>query len=241
MPTAVVLDLKLPGLPGKELCRAFKADKASVPVVVVSASTEVADKVLLLELGADDYVTKPFSPKELLARVRRAVHRWGPKPTDFTNVAMRPIRHECLAFGDVQIDFTGMAATRAGKPLRLAPQEFGLLKVFSRSPGRSFSREELLNEICEYKRNQDYPSTRVIDNCVLRLRQKLEPDPASPRYFLTMHGLGYKFKSSLSKKNAVGTRKTTLATASKYEQRSNPCSLVCPCAARLPDSYLENI
>jgi DNA-binding response OmpR family regulator len=195
-PTAVVLDLKLPGLPGKELCRVFKADKASIPIVVVSAITDVIDKVLLLELGADDYVTKPFSPKELLARVRRAIRRRGPKPTDFTNVAIRPIQHECVAFGDVRIDFTGLEATRAGKPLKLAAKEFGLLKVFSRSPGTAFSREELLNEIYEYKHNQDYPSTRVVDNCVLRLRQKLEPDPASPRYFLTMHGLGYKFKSS---------------------------------------------
>jgi DNA-binding response OmpR family regulator len=112
-PTAVVLDLKLPDLPGKELCRAFKADAESVPVVVVSATTDVIDKVLLLELGADDYVTKPFSPKELLARVRRAIRRWGAKPPDFTNVAMKPIEHESLAFGDVHIDFTGMAATRA--------------------------------------------------------------------------------------------------------------------------------
>jgi DNA-binding response OmpR family regulator len=195
-PTAVVLDLKLPDLPGKELCRAFKADKASVPIVVVSAITDVIDKVLLLELGADDYVTKPFSPKELLARVRRAIRRWGPKPTDFTNVAIRPIQHECVAFGDVQIDFTGMEATRAGKPLTLVPKEFELLKIFSRSPGRVFSREELLNEICGYTHHQDYPGTRVVDNHIMRLRQKLEPDPASPRYFLTMHGAGYKFQSS---------------------------------------------
>ena len=192
-PTAVVLDLKLPDLPGKELCRAFKADTASVPIVVVSAITDVVDKVLLLELGADDYVTKPFSPKELLARVRRAIRRWGPKPPDFTNVAMKPIQHEFLAFGDVRIDFTGMEATRTGKPLTLVPQEFELLKVFSRSPDRVFSREELLNEICGC---ENYPGPRVVDNCILHLRQKLEPDPASPRYFLTMHGVGYKFKSS---------------------------------------------
>jgi DNA-binding response OmpR family regulator len=192
-PTAVVLDLKLPGLPGKELCRAFKADTASVPIVVVSAITDVVDKVLLLELGADDYVTKPFSPKELLARVRRAIRRWGPKPPDFTNVAMKPIQHEFLAFGDVRIDFTGMEATRTGKPLTLVPQEFELLKVFSRSPDRVFSREELLNEICGC---ENYPGPRVVDNCILHLRQKLEPDPASPRYFLTMRGAGYKFKSA---------------------------------------------
>jgi DNA-binding response OmpR family regulator len=192
-PTAVVLDLKLPDIPGKELCRAFKTNMASVPIVVVSASTNVIDKVLLLELGADDYVTKPFSPRELLARVRRAIRRAGPKPVDFTNVAMKPIERELLAFGDVQIDFTGMEATRAGKPLTLVPQEFALLRIFSHSRDRVFSREELLIKICG---SENYPGPRVVDNCILRLRQKLEPDPANPRYFLTMRGAGYKFKSN---------------------------------------------
>jgi DNA-binding response OmpR family regulator len=189
-PTAVVLDLKLPDLPGKELCRAFKANTASVPILVVSAITDAAAKVLLLELGADDYVTKPFSPKELLARVRRAIRRGEPELPDVAGAARKPIQHELLAFGDVQIDFTGMEATRAGKPLTLFPQEFELLKVFSRSPGRVFSREELLT-IC---RNENYPGTRVVDNCILHLRQKLEPDPSSPRYFLTKRGAGYKFR-----------------------------------------------
>ena len=101
---------------------------------------------------------------------------------------------ELLAFGDIQIDITGMEARRTGKPLALAFHEFELLKGFSRSPGRVFPREELLNEICGYKHYQDYPTTRVVDNYILHLRQKLEPDPASPRYFLTMHGAGYKFK-----------------------------------------------
>jgi DNA-binding response OmpR family regulator len=193
-PTAVVLDLRLPDIPGKDLCRAFRNEAASVPIVVVSAITNVIDKVLLLELGADDYVTKPFSPKELLARVRRAIRRSEPKPVEFTNVAPKPIEREFLAFGDIRIDFTGMEATRAGKPLTLVLPEFELLKVFSRSPGRVFSREELLNEICGTKHGQDYPATRVVDNRILRLRQKLEPDPASPRYFLTMRGAGYKFQ-----------------------------------------------
>ena len=193
-PTAVVLDLRLPDIPGKDLCRAFRNEAASVPIVVVSAITNVIDKVLLLELGADDYVTKPFSPKELLARVRRAIRRSEPKSVDFTNVAPKPIEREFLAFGDIRIDFTGMEATRAGKPLTLVLPEFELLKVFSRSPGRVFSREELLNEICGSKHGQDYPATRVVDNRILRLRQKLEPDPASPRYFLTMRGAGYKFQ-----------------------------------------------
>jgi DNA-binding response OmpR family regulator len=189
-PNVVVLDLKLPRLPGKELCRAFKSHAAGVPIVVLSANADVEDKVLLLELGADDYVTKPFSPKELLARVRRAMRRGGPAPQHVTNVTAETVEHELLTFGDVHIDFTSMEAGRAGKPLTLTAQEFKLLKFFARFPGRVISREELLNEVWGY---ENYPTTRTVDNHILRLRQKLEPDPGNPRYFLTMHGAGYKF------------------------------------------------
>jgi len=189
-PTVVVLDLKLPGLPGKELCRAFKAHAPSVPIVVLSADTEVEDKVLLLELGADDYVTKPFSPKELLARVRRAMRRVGPRLPHFTNIATEAAQHEVLTFGDVRIDFTSMEATRANKPIALTPQEFKLLKFFARSSGRVVSREELLNNVWGY---ENYPTTRTVDNHILRLRQKLESDPTKPQHFLTLHGAGYKF------------------------------------------------
>src|SRR5579862_4008952 len=115
LPSLVVLDLKLPRLPGKELCRAFKAHAASVPVVVLSANAEVEDKVLLLELGADDYVTKPFSPKELLARVRRAMRRGMVQASNAAAPPSAESNHELLAFGDVQIDFTSMEAVRAGK------------------------------------------------------------------------------------------------------------------------------
>jgi DNA-binding response OmpR family regulator len=189
-PTVVVLDLKLPRLPGKELCRAFKAEAASVPIVVLSANAEVEDKVLLLELGADDYVTKPFSPRELLARVRRAMRRSSGAPLSATNLGREVIQHELFAFGDVAVDFTSMEATRAGRRLTLTAQEFKLLKFFAGSPDRVISREELLNEVWGY---DNYPNTRTVDNHVLRLRRKLEPDPANPRYFLTMHGAGYKF------------------------------------------------
>ncbi len=189
IPSVVVLDLKLPRLPGKEVCRAFKAHAASVPVVVLSANNEVEDKVLLLELGADDYVTKPFSPKELLARVRRAMRRSG-QMADASTPAAPGVRHDILAFGDVSIDFTSMVATRGTTTLSFTAQEFKLLKYFANSPSRVISREELLNEVWGYA---NYPTTRTVDNHVLRLRQKLEPDPANPRYFLTMHGSGYKF------------------------------------------------
>jgi DNA-binding response OmpR family regulator len=190
LPCAVVLDLKLPGISGKELCREFKTLAAAVPIVVLSANSEVEDKVLLLELGADDYVTKPFSPKELLARVRRAMRRSGAKPPAVSQVAAKHIHHEVLTFGDARIDFTSMEATRGGKAVTLTTQEFKLLKYLASSAGRVVSREELLNEVWGY---QNYPSTRTVDNHILRLRQKLEPDPAEPRFLMTIHGAGYKF------------------------------------------------
>lgn len=192
-PSIVVLDLKLPGLPGKEVCRAFKAYMPSVPIVIVSADAEVEDKVLLLELGADDYVTKPFSPKELLARVRRALRRSGATPHIVSNIIPNEINHEVIAFGDIQIDFTSMKATRRGRSIPITTQELKLLKFFARSPERVFTRNELLHEVWGY---QNCPSTRTVDNHILQLRQKMEPDPANPRFFLTKHGAGYLFVPS---------------------------------------------
>jgi DNA-binding response OmpR family regulator len=190
-PSAVVLDLKIPELPGREVCHVLKAQNSSVPVVVVSAIIEVSEKVLLLELGADDYITKPFSPKELLARVRRFLRPAEPAPQKFTNVVIKAVPHERLAFSDVNIDFTSMEATRGGTPVKLVTQEFELLKCFSRSPDKVFSREELLNQVwgCEVS-----PEPRVVDKFVFRLRQKLEPDPGDPRHFLLLRGSGYKFR-----------------------------------------------
>ena len=189
-PSIVVLDLKLPKLSGKELCRAFKSHAPAVPIVVLSANAEIEDKVLLLELGADDYVTKPFSPRELLARVRRAMRRNAGRARALSQLASQDVNHELLVFNDVQIDFTSMEASRGGRPIAMTAQEFKLLRYFVRWPDKVISREELLNEVWGY---QNYPSTRTVDNHILRLRQKLEPDPANPRFFLTMHGAGYKF------------------------------------------------
>jgi DNA-binding response OmpR family regulator len=196
-PNVVVLDLKLPGLSGKELCRSFKTEMPSVPIVVLSANADVDDKVVLLELGADDYVTKPFSPKELLARVRRAMRR----STQAAAIAEAVSPHDLLIFGDVEIDFTSMEAKRAGKPVSMTAQEFKLLRFLSRSAERVISREELLNEVWGY---QNYPSTRTVDNHILRLRQKLEPDPARPRFFVTVHSAGYKFVPSSAAGNKKG-------------------------------------
>lgn len=187
-PSAVVLDLNLPGLSGKELCRSFKTQRPAVPIIVLSASVDVDDKVSLLDLGADDYVTKPFSPRELLARVRRVLRRTLEQAP--AAAVSKSGAHEIISFGDVKIDCTSMEAHRSGIPVALTAQEFKLLKFLAASPDRVFSREELLNEVWGY---QNYPSTRTVDNHILRLRQKLEPDAPRPRHFLTAHGAGYKF------------------------------------------------
>ncbi len=186
-PSAVILDLKLPGMPGRELCREFKSIAPEVPIIVVSANSEVDDKVLLLELGADDYVTKPFSPKELLARVRRAMRR-AVQPSA-SSAAAAPQRNT-FSFGEVLVDFDSMEVRRENRVIPLTAQEFRVLKYFVEHPGRVISRDELLNDVWGY---HNYPTTRTVDNHILRLRQKLEPDPAKPRYFQTLHGTGYKF------------------------------------------------
>jgi len=178
-PSAVLLDLKLPGLSGKELCREFKTIAASVPIVVLSANAEVEDKVLLLELGAHDYVTKPFSPRELLARVRTAMRRSSRTPLT-----------ETFSFGDVKVDFKKMELWREGNLVQLTSQEFKVLKFMIQNAERVLSREELLNHVWGYR---NYPSTRTVDNHILRLRQKVEKDPANPLHFRTVHSAGYKF------------------------------------------------
>ena len=183
-PNAVLLDLKLPGMHGRELCREFKSMAPNVPVIVLSANAEVDDKVLLLELGADDYVTKPFSPKELLARVRRAMRRTE-MPVNSKDEPASMFR-----FADVEVLCDAMEVTRSGQKVTLTAQEFRVLKYFLEHPGRVISRDDLLNQVWGY---HNYPSTRTVDNHILRLRQKLEADPSNPRHFLTLHGVGYKF------------------------------------------------
>jgi DNA-binding response OmpR family regulator len=178
-PVAVVLDLILPQISGRELCQAMKAHSCDTPVVVLSAITEVVDKVLLLELGADDYVTKPFSPRELMARVQAVIRR-----------RRRPPQPSVYRFSDCELDFEKMTARRTGASVVLTSHEFKLLKFFTENAERVLSRELLLNEVWGYN---SYPTTRTVDNQILKLRQKLEPDPASPRHLLTIYGAGYKF------------------------------------------------
>jgi DNA-binding response OmpR family regulator len=178
-PSAVVLDLLLPNIFGRDLCKTMKAEQPEIPVIVVSAISEVADKVLLLELGADDYVTKPFSPRELMARVQAAIRRRH-KPTAMVT----------YKFGECEVDFARMSARRAGTPITLTAHEFKLLKYFVENAERVLSREELLNEVWGYN---SYPTTRTVDNQILKLRQKLEPNSTEPRYLQTIYGAGYKF------------------------------------------------
>ena len=178
-PSAVILDLRLPKTSGSEVCREIKKKAPSLPVIVLSATTDVTDKVRLLELGADDYVTKPFSPREVLARVQAAVRR-------ITQISA----HEVFAFGDISVDFAKMELVRSDQPVSLTAHEFRLLKFLVQNPSRVISRSELLREVWGY---QDYPATRTVDNHMWKLRMKLEPEPDNPVHFLTVHGAGYKF------------------------------------------------
>ena len=178
-PSVVILDLKLPKMSGRDVLREIRKEAASQPVIMLSAISEEVDKVLLLELGADDYVTKPFSPKELLARVGAVMRR-----------AERTLPSDAYSFGDIIVDFAKMEVTRDGKPVTLTAHEFKTLKYFTQNPERVLSRDELLNQVWGY---ECYPSTRTVDNHILRLRQKLEKDPVNPLHFRTVHKVGYKF------------------------------------------------
>jgi len=178
-PLAVILDLILPNISGRELCQTFKSISSEIPIVVLSAISEVADKVLLLELGADDYVTKPFSPRELTARVQAAIRRQRKAPAQTT-----------YRFAGCEVDFRKMTIRRGETPVVLTAHEFKLLKFFTENAERVLTRDVLLNEVWGYN---FYPTTRTVDNQILKLRQKLEPDPANPRHLLTIYGAGYKF------------------------------------------------
>ena len=178
MPAAVVLDLILPQLSGREACRQMKQIAPSTPVLILSAVSEVVDKVLLLELGAEDYITKPFSPRELLARVQACIRRRKPESA------------AKYKFGNCEIDFLRMTAQRDGQSVTLTAHEFKLLRFFTANPERVLSRDELLSDVWGYN---SYPTTRTVDNQILKLRQRLEADPANPRHLQTIYGAGYRF------------------------------------------------
>jgi DNA-binding response OmpR family regulator len=181
-PDLIVLDLGLPGLDGLDVTRKLRADPATatVPIVMLTARDDELDKLLGLELGADDYLTKPFSPRELVARVRAVLRRVDRSSTD----------GDIVRAGDVVLDIGRMRATRAGTTVDLTPSEFALLTVLARQPGRIFTRSQLLDAL----RGVAFESyERAIDSHVKNLRRKLEPDPRRPRYVLTVYGVGYRF------------------------------------------------
>jgi DNA-binding response OmpR family regulator len=178
-PSALVLDLNKTVPCWRSLCREIARSVPDVPFVILSTNSAVADRVLLLELGADDYVTIPFSPQELVARVRALIRRRTRSSPEFL-----------YAFEGVIVDCLGMEVTRGGEKVGLTTKEFKTLQYMIKNAKRVISREELLNEVWGY---HSYPSTRTIDNHILKLRQKLEGDPSNPSHFLTTHGVGYKF------------------------------------------------
>ena len=178
-PSALILDLQSPGSAGCDLCREITRAVPGLPLVVLSATADVVDKVLLLEIGADDFVTIPFSPRELLARTRALIRR-----------ASRVQPESLYVFGDVLVDFLRMEVTRASKKVPLTTKEFKTLEFLIKNAQRVASRDQLLNEVWGY---QNYPCTRTVDNHILRLRQKLESDFSNPAHLLTVHGMGYKF------------------------------------------------
>jgi DNA-binding response OmpR family regulator len=179
-PDLIVLDLMLPKLSGYEICRKLRAEGIETPILMLTARGEEADRVLGLDLGADDYVSKPFSVRELLARIRAILRRAQPA---------KALPDE-LRFGDVVVDFRSYEARKAGVPLELTRKEFQVLRLLASRAGGVVTRDELLNEVWGY---ENYPNTRTVDNHIATLRAKLERDPAEPQYLRTVHGVGYKF------------------------------------------------
>jgi DNA-binding response OmpR family regulator len=177
-PDLMLVDLRLPGMSGVDICKQLRASKITTPIIVLSAVGDEVDKVLLLEIGADDYVVKPFGTRELLARIRAILRRTAPD-------ARKMIR-----FGDVEVDLDRRVVTKKGDELRFTPAEYNLLTYFLQNPDRPLTRDMILNSVWGY---ESFPNTRTVDAHVVKLRQKLEPDPNAPRYFLTMHGVGYRF------------------------------------------------
>jgi DNA-binding response OmpR family regulator len=180
-PDLIVLDLMLPGLDGLDVCRRLRQE-SGVPIIMLTARVEEADRIVGLELGADDYVTKPFSPRELVARVRATLRR--------ANGQVGPAT--VIRVGDVELDTASLTATVAGQPVDLTATEFQLLAALARQPGRIFSREQLLEAIHGVAFDG---YDRSVDSHVKNLRRKIEPNPRQPRYIETVYGMGYRFVS----------------------------------------------
>jgi len=179
-PDLIVLDLMLPRMSGYELCRKLRAEGMTVPIVMLTARGDEADRIVGLDLGADDYITKPFSVRELLARIRAVLRR----------AQAQSVLPAELRFEKVTVDFRRYEAQRDGRPVDLTRKEFGLLRLLAARSGEPVTRDELLNEVWGYDAT---PTTRTVDNHVASLRAKLEDNPSSPRHLFTVHGVGYKW------------------------------------------------
>jgi len=179
-PDLVILDVMMPRMSGLDVCKQLKSKKPTLPIIMLTARGQEVDKVVGLELGADDYVTKPFSIRELLARVKAVLRRAGPGAK----------QQEKYSFGEVEVNVRSCQVSRKGKALDFSSKEFELLKFFLHHPGETLSRDRLLEEVWGY---DHFPTTRTVDAHIVRLRQKVEPKPDEPRFILTVHGTGYKF------------------------------------------------
>jgi DNA-binding response OmpR family regulator len=180
-PSLVVLDVMLPGVNGLELCRWLRA-RSEVPIVMLTALGEEADRIVGLEIGADDYLTKPFSPRELTVRVRNLLRRAAPSAADMPA--------ETIAFGDVTVDPSAREARKGGEPLRLTLKEMDLLLFFAANPRQVFSRDQLMDRVWGYQTTLD---TGTVTVHIRRLRTKIEDDPSRPRHLETVFGVGYRF------------------------------------------------
>ncbi len=177
-PDLILVDLRLPLMNGVELCKQIRANRLTTPIIVLSAVGDEIDKVLLLEIGADDYVVKPFGARELLARVRAVLRRASGSSG------------RILSFDQVEVDLERHIVTREGKEVKTTPAEYNLLSFFLQNAGRVLTRDLILNSVWGY---EFYPNTRTVDAHVVKLRQKFEPEPTIPKHFITVHGVGYRF------------------------------------------------
>jgi DNA-binding response OmpR family regulator len=176
----ILLDVMLPGKDGFEVCRELRRAGMRTPIVMLTAKTQESEKVMAFELGADDYVTKPFGTRELRARIKAMLRRAA-------GAEAEPARYQ---FGDIEVDFQRAELRRSGQPVELTPIEFKLLAVFVRARGRVLSREQLIDGAWGA---ETFTSARIADNHIANLRKKIEPDPANPRYLRNVRGMGYRF------------------------------------------------
>jgi DNA-binding response OmpR family regulator len=176
----VILDLGLPDINGEDVCKELRGAGVSTPIMMLTSKSMEMDKVLGLEMGADDYMTKPFGIRELLARIRALLRRKGELIKDI----------DACSFGDVEVDFTRQETKRRGKPVKLSVREYAVLKFLVQHDGEVVTRDMLLNQVWGY---DTFPTTRTVDNYILALRKKLEDDTSNPQHIMTVHTAGYKF------------------------------------------------